>query len=551
MFGNPWALLGLLLAAPVVWLYRRRAAAPEAAVATGALWQQVLAEQRFRSWWLPRRHAVSLAVQLVILAAAVLALAQPSFSPRQTTVLILDTSASMNAADVSPSRFETARRHARQWIDSLPNGDVAAILAGGTPLRLVCPPTDDRRQLRETLDSVAAGNGRAQVIEAVGVARTILENRGGGRVVVLTDACFPEASDFAEAADVDVYTVGGQAANVAVRRVAARRDPGRPEAVQVLVEVASFAAPPPVEIPLELRLDGDILADAPPERATGPHPATVYELLTGEAATLAVVAEYDDALPADNRGSASVPPAPLDQVALVGRTNPRVEAALVADRRVRTVRFDEVPPAPSPATIYVLQGEVPPRLPAGPLLVLGPRNACDLWALDGFVEHAAVARQCIESSILAGLDLEGMVFSEVGRLKLKSIEPDRARVLAATADGAPLLLALDRPEGRVMVVGGEPDVNELLHHVEFPALLAQSLRWLGEGPEDEHVAPHEEAVAAFPAGESDLRVPVGIGTPADRWKLPRRWPAAWPFLGALALAMLVSEWCLYQRRWIS
>ncbi len=551
MFGNPWALLGLLLAAPIVWLYRRRAAAPEAAVATGALWQQVLAEQRFRSWWLPHRHAVSLAAQLVILAAAVLALAQPRLSARRTTVLILDNSASMNATDAPPSRFEAARRHALRWIGSLPDGDRAGILAGGAPVGVVCAPTDDRRQLREALERLTAGNGRAQVAEAVGVARRILENRRGGRIVVLTDACFPDAPEVAEAAGVEVYTVGGQAANVAVRRVAARRDPGRPEAAQVLVEVASFPARPAAEIPLELRLDGDIFPDAPAERDTGPHPARVYELLTGEAATLAVVAEYDDALPADNRASASIPPAPVRRVALVGETNPLVEAALATNPAFHTERLDALPNAPGPKTICVLHDEVPPRLPAGPLLVLGPRNACDLWGLGGFVEHAPVAWQCNRSSILAGLDLEGLVFSEVGRLELKASEPDRAHVLAATADGEPLLLALDRPEGRVVVIGGDPGANELLHHVEFPALLAQSLRWLGAGAEDADAEPPVEPAAVFPPGESDLRVPPDVGTPAEQWKLPHSRPAAWPFLGALALAMLILEWCLYQRRWMS
>lgn len=578
MFANPWALLWLLLAAPIVWLYRRGAAMPETPVAAGPLWEQVFAEEPLRAWWLPRRHIASLAVQLAILAAAVLALAQPRISPPQTTILVLDHSAGMNAADVKPSRFEAARQHARRRIDTLPAGDKLGILTGGSPVSVVCTPTEDRRQLLQSLDAVEPGMGKARVSEAVALARRMLPDRAPGRIVVLTDACFAEAAEVAEADGVDLLTVGGQPANVAVRRVAARREPGRPETAQVLVEVAGYPEVGPTEVPLRLQLDGQAFPAPSVERETGPHAATVYEWTSAEPGVLAVHARYDDVLPADNRGSAVVPPAEVLDVSLVAQVNPFVEAALAANPLVRAARVDAVPAAPSPDTVLVLQGEVPPRLPTGPVLVLGPRSKCDLWELDGVIEHAPAAQQSIESDILAGLDLDGIVFSDVALLKLRSLAPEAAMVLAATADGEPLLLALDRPEGRVVVLGGNPDTSELLHQAEFPTLLAQAVRWLGEpGGEEAKALPSPDAQPggarvdpaaetagtthptlevppappAFPIGESNLQVPADLGTPADRWQEPRRWPAAWLVFGALALALLVLEWCLYQRRWIS
>ncbi|MFW5693407.1 MAG: vWA domain-containing protein, partial [Thermoguttaceae bacterium] len=401
MFANPWALLLLLLAAPIVWLYRRRAAMPETPVATGSLWEQVFAEEPFRMWWLPRRHAVSLAVQLAILAAAVLALAQPRLSPPQTVILVVDHSAGMNATDVKPSRFEAAREHARRRIEALPAGDKLGILAGGTPVSVVCSPTGDRRLLRESLDALEPGMGKARVPEAVALARHMLPDRTPGRIAVLTDACFAEASQVAEADRVELFTVGGQPANVAVRRVAARREPGRPATAQVLVEVAGYPPVDLAEVPIELRQDGEAFSAPPAEHGAGPRPAAVYEWTSPEPGVLAVHAQYDDVLPADNRGSAAVPPAEVLDVSLVGQVNPFVEAALAANPMVRTASVDAVPAAPSPATVLVLQGEVPPRLPAGPVLVLGPRGPCDLWELDGQIEHAPVARQSIESEIMA------------------------------------------------------------------------------------------------------------------------------------------------------
>ena len=72
--SNPHAMYWLLLAVPIVLLYARRTPSPRQAVATAWLWQQVLPPNDRRRRW---REPVSLAVQVVILALLVVALANP------------------------------------------------------------------------------------------------------------------------------------------------------------------------------------------------------------------------------------------------------------------------------------------------------------------------------------------------------------------------------------------------------------------------------------------------------------------------------------------
>ncbi|MDY0165793.1 MAG: BatA and WFA domain-containing protein [Thermoguttaceae bacterium] len=562
MFANPWALLWLLLAAPIVWLYRRRTAMPEARVSTGAIWQQALAKECFRSWWLPRRHAVSLALQLLILVVAVVALAQPRLSPPHTTVLIIDNSASMNATDVEPTRFDAARRYGLQMIDTMSDGDQLGLLAGGAPIGVVCGLTGDRQQLHDALAALQPGSGTTQVAGAVDVARGMLEGHGQGRILVLTDACFPEASTLADVEDVDLVTVGGPAANTAVRRVAARRHPGRPETVQVLVEVAQYSDAPLAEVPLELRLGEKTLDAQAAETPTELQETRVYEMAIAEGDVLTAVVESDDVLPADNRGSTLISPAGIQRVTVPDELNKHLSAALAANPRVQIVQADaasaDSPPA-APA-IRILQGEVPARLPGGPLLVIDPRSASDFWEVDGVIEHAEIvttpgvlfrsqlAEQPLSRDVLP---LDGYVLSDVARLRLQTPEPGQIHVLAATTDGDPLLFALDRPTGRIVVLAGSPDTSELFQQVEFPALLAQALDWLGEPAVRAEWERLGEAAPAFPATESDLRAPPQVGTPTEQWRVPSRRPSLWQWLGAAALAMLLAEWCLYQRRWIS
>src|SRR5207237_9258145 len=92
-------------------------------VSSTFLWQKFLAEtqagapfQKLRKNWL-------LIIQIILLTFIVLALTRPFFKtkakPAELRVVILDTSASMQAIDESPSRFEKARADALKWIDSL------------------------------------------------------------------------------------------------------------------------------------------------------------------------------------------------------------------------------------------------------------------------------------------------------------------------------------------------------------------------------------------------------------------------------------------------
>ena len=303
MFGNPWALLLLLLAAPIAWLYRRPTVFPVVSVSTGTIWEQVLAEHGGRTRWLRYRRFVSLALQLVILSFAVLALAQPRWSRPRTFILVLDNSGSMDATDAQPSRFEAARRHAQRFIGSLPADDRVAILTGGAPLSVVCTPTHDRRQLFDALMGIDTAAGATVVPEAVALARSMLGGTPNGHVVVLSDACFAGAGEVAAAEDVELVTVGGAAANVAVRRVAARRELADPEVAQVLVEVASHPTLATSGPPLTTQFNGAPVETSPIGRKADGAAFELASLPTGDRGTFSLVAEYKDVLPADNRGS--------------------------------------------------------------------------------------------------------------------------------------------------------------------------------------------------------------------------------------------------------
>src|SRR5436305_10576146 len=90
-------------------------------VSSTLLWQKFLSETQASAPFQKLRKNWLLILQIVLLAIAVFALSRPYFAakskPAQLRVLILDASASMQATDESPSRFEQARTEALTWVD--------------------------------------------------------------------------------------------------------------------------------------------------------------------------------------------------------------------------------------------------------------------------------------------------------------------------------------------------------------------------------------------------------------------------------------------------
>ena len=116
-----------------------------------------------RSGW--QRH-VPAAGALLSLVVMTLAFAQPAMAiptprDRTTILLTLDTSASMTATDVAPSRLVAAEDQARTFVDGLPDGVQIGRVTFDTSARLVVAPTSDHAQVLSALGSLEVGAGTA------------------------------------------------------------------------------------------------------------------------------------------------------------------------------------------------------------------------------------------------------------------------------------------------------------------------------------------------------------------------------------------------------
>jgi len=178
-----WLLLGIagLVALYVVMQARRR----RYAVRFANLPLLASVAPRRPGW---RRH-VPAALIALSLAASSVAMARPARVqrvPREeaTVMLAIDTSPSMTATDVSPTRLDAARSAATSFVDDLPDRLRVGVVTFDRAARVIAPPTTDHSVIREALENLvtgpgtAAGEGIFVSLAAIETSRTAGDNRG-------------------------------------------------------------------------------------------------------------------------------------------------------------------------------------------------------------------------------------------------------------------------------------------------------------------------------------------------------------------------------------
>jgi Ca-activated chloride channel family protein len=148
-----WPLALLLIALPwglMLWVGRRTTPRPGQTNALQAAWAR----------------RTSLLVMALGLSLLVLAMARPRTqiwlpAPVDRLVILIDSSGSMRADDVSPSRIDVARQSAERLIDALPASAQISLVATAANAAVVQAATRDREALKAALARLSLQPGSA------------------------------------------------------------------------------------------------------------------------------------------------------------------------------------------------------------------------------------------------------------------------------------------------------------------------------------------------------------------------------------------------------
>ena len=227
--GAPLWLLGLVLLPAIRWLHRGGRHRRVLPVARLALWQGAAARSPAAGDKQPpdpawRRRALLAALLL-------LALAEPRWAPRQPAVTLwVDDSLSMLTLEPQGTRLALALAQARSLLADLPGAQVE-LRSLGDPWQRLGAPGDTALAALAALAAPVEGAGRTSP-----AAPPVALLHAHRQHWLLTDGV--QAAPWPDGRQPDrVVQVGSTARNVGLSRLAARRSPGDPDRLDLLVEI--------------------------------------------------------------------------------------------------------------------------------------------------------------------------------------------------------------------------------------------------------------------------------------------------------------------------
>lgn len=294
---SPWALLWLGSIPVLVWLWRRTSTRRQIRVPSLIPFEHLLRR--------PPRHRSRLVVnvlfwlQLGALISLALAMAQPILSTRRarTTLVILDTSASMGASLRGSSALAHAQRALAERIARAAPTEQFFLVTTSPVSAITQRPTSDRLALRQAVQALRASHLGGNLATAVRIGRALLATEPDA-VLVVTDEPQPLLTG---AGHVQWVTVGAPLPNVAFVGLDASGSLCDAAAPHVLATVQNFSEES-IPVTVGARQGPQLLAQAAAEMAPRTRQALALALPEGTEGWLELmVAGASDGLSADNR----------------------------------------------------------------------------------------------------------------------------------------------------------------------------------------------------------------------------------------------------------
>lgn len=472
----------LALAIPILLLYMLKLRRKQVQVPSTMLWTQLLRDRQANAPWQKLKRNLLLLLQLLILAALVLAFARPAIETPAVSsgsvIVLLDASASMNATDVNPSRFEIARKTTRALIDGL-SGDstMTLILVGQTSGSLVSSETD-KAILKAALAKAVPSQGSADWQAAFALAAGAAQGNQDVTTVIISDGGLPENGLPSLPGEISYVPVGESSDNLAISALALRPSPNGPE---LFAEIRNFGDSQR-RILISVYYGSELLTARQLDISPGSSQnLTLDDLPDAPGVYKAQLSNPDgshplDALEIDDTAFAVYQPASLRRVLLVSDGNLYLEQLLASLPGIRPFRAlpgedGSIQIPNDPFDLYILDGITPEELPAGSLLFVDPGSnpLFQVGASFSEMENVRVG----DSELTRYVD-----WTNVHILQAKRIQtPPWAKALISTEAG-PLVFAGEMDGRRIVALAFDLHESDLPLQVAYPILLANLIDYL-------------------------------------------------------------------------
>ncbi len=476
-FLVPAALAFGIIIPIILLLYFMRPKRQDRVVGSTLLWQQALQDLQASRPWQRLRITPLLLLQLLAALVIVLILARPAIFLRSpisgNTIIILQASASMQATDVTPNRFEVAKSQIADLVDNLgPNDHLSLISMAHTPQVLVAL-SQDRGQIMAALQRAKVTNQDADLEQALSLAVSLAAGRTNIQVLVIGDGhVLSPDQTLVLPFPVSYFRIGTDAPNVALLALAARSLQGN---LVALAQVANYSHVQR-SIPVELYADGRLVNVQTITLGAGASGALQWGPLPPTARFLHAQILGQDALSVDHQAWAIVGGSMHGRVLLVTKGNGFLQAALALQPAIDLYKTtpDQYVVNAGNFDLTIFDGFVPATLPAGGAFFVNPPEGSYIFGKSGPeipVSHIGAGGG--STSLLDNVDLSSIHVLRSSHLFTPVLW---AQPVISTPE-TPLLIAGENDNRRIAALSFDLHDSDLPLQPGFPILINNMVNW--------------------------------------------------------------------------
>lgn len=360
-----WFLLALVPPA-ILTLYFLKLKRQPLEVPSTYLWSRTIEDLHVNSIWQRLRQSLLLFLQLLLIALAMAACMRPGWRGTQLTgerfIFLIDTSASMGATDVRPTRLDEAKRQVIALIDQMKRDDVAMVISFSDVARVEQPFSDNRSTLRQKVNRILLTNRTSDLGEALRAASGLANPGRSSDASNVNDVQVADAMP----ASLYIFSDGGFSAvpnfslgnlepfympigiekpeNVGVIAFSTERNSEKPGQLQAFARFENTGTAD-AKIDATLLLN-DALVDAVSVNVpAGGSAGAEFKLDDLERGVLKLTVDQEDQLTIDNTAYTAVNPPRQARVLLVTPGNEPLTWALETDEAVKLAKIEMAEPA--------------------------------------------------------------------------------------------------------------------------------------------------------------------------------------------------------------
>lgn len=471
------AALAFSIIIPIIFLfYFMRPKRQERVVSSTLLWQQASQDLQASRPWQRLRITALLLLQILAAIVIVLVLARPATfisSPiGGNTIIILQASASMQATDVPPSRFEAARSEITNLIDGLGPSDQLSIITMAKTPQVLIAFSSNKSQLSSALQQAKVTNQDADLEQALSLATSLATGHTGTQILVIGDGhVLPPDQTLASSFPVRYLQIGTDAPNAALLALDSQTIQGK---LFALAQITNYSHQQR-SIPVELYTDGSLIGVQTAILAAGATGAVQWGPLPSASHFLHARIVSQDAMTIDHDAWAIAGGSMHGRVLLVTKGNSFLEASLrlqpnidlfetTPDKYVNVGNFD----------LTVFDGFVPSRLPSGALFFINPPTDSNSFGKSGAeisISHISAGNDT--QNLLNQVDLSSV---HVIR-KSHQLTPAPWMQSIIVTPETPLLIAGEQNNRRIGVLSFDLHDSDLPLQPTFPILVYNLVNW--------------------------------------------------------------------------